>query len=135
MAQKNSTPFISVYCLPVTLFSAAFSFTLVLCDQLRRESDQRGRECNHEGKACDHEGRPSYHGRRGFSCLSKPNPTSSRPYVFFVPSHDLAAPLELAPVWRGSAFPGLGGGVPPHRPARQRGFSAAKNPEVFITED
>ena len=58
------------------------------------------------------------------------------PYVFCVPFHDLAAPLELAPGWRDSAFPAPCGGVPPpHRPARQRGFSAAKNPEVFITAD
>lgn len=141
MAQKNSTPFFRCTVCRLHFFRLLFC-TLALCDQSRRECDQRGRECDHEGKTCEQRGKITKEGlvntREGqvateegafLACLTCP-------YVFCVPFHDLAAPLELAPGWRDSAFPAPCGGVPPpHRPARQRGFSAAKNPVVFITED
>ena len=70
-----------------------------------------------------------------FLALSKSNPSSSRPYVFCVPSHDLAAPSNWLQVGATALSPALvGRSSTPHRPARQRG-GCGKKPEVFITED
>ena len=62
-----------MYCLPVTLLSAAFSCPPSPCDQSRRVSDQRVRECDHEGKACDQRGKASYHERRACDHERRPS--------------------------------------------------------------
>ena len=131
--KKTAHPF-SVYCLPVTLFSAAF-FVLWLyvtreegnvITKERQVTTREGLVTTGEGLMITREGQVTTEEGAFLACLNRVPPL---PALTFSASRliALAAPLELTPDWRDSAFPGLGGGVPPsHRPARQRGFSAAK---------